>query len=707
MNLFDFVQERYTINKPIRLIEFFAGTGFQRMGFQKVFDNVQSWKICEWAIPSIISYNAVHCGNFEIERERENMIKLCYEKGISNDYNKPMELKQIQRLSTDKLKEIVSSIEHTNNLVNICNVHANDLNIEDYDKYEYVLSYSYPCTDLSLAGKRQGQRKDSGTRSALVWEVGRILQELSQIGKLPHILLMENVIQCHGAGNTKDWLEWNNLLVSLGYTNYAEDMNAKDYGVAQNRNRCFMISILNSKSHYVFPEKEKLVKRLKDYLEDEVDEKYFLSKKMVDYIKADNGKYTGDNEKALINKEVASTINTGEGSRRCDSSNYIAYGLPENTDLKEILKDDLFLKEKHCDELLEKNLVKEGDVVNHSRNSDKPVNANEPNISPTLTTRGDELGVVVVDLKRGYPCEVKEEKEQVDGVDVIGNYSKSGFNQTPIVNKNGIAPTVTENHGQVTAIAIKNATKKGYLLAEEGDASNYISNDLPSEYNKKVYSKQGISPTLTTMGGGNTQPKIITNNLALNKTLEKLEDTTEPQLLDCYNKKVIKEISNTITTRTSASNNQFIAIKNNTKQGYLLAEDEDGIDISNRMKYHRGTVQKGITQTIKTQPDIGVLVKYDSYYTYPNKQGNLNTQCNRICDEENYSLALSTSQPMNILTDFKIRKMTPLECWRLMGARDEDFYKAQQHLSDSWLYHIAGDGIVVDCIEKIVKEFKK
>ena len=92
MNLFDFVQERYTINKPIRLIEFFAGTGFQRMGFQKVFDNVQSWKICEWAIPSIISYNAVHCGIFEIERERENMIKLCYEKGISNDYNKPMEL---------------------------------------------------------------------------------------------------------------------------------------------------------------------------------------------------------------------------------------------------------------------------------------------------------------------------------------------------------------------------------------------------------------------------------------------------------------------------------------------------------------------------------------------------------------------------------------------------------------------------------------
>ncbi len=119
--------------------------------------------------------------------------------------------------------------------------------------------------------------KDSGTRSGLLWEVERILTEIKNGGgELPQILFMENVPQVHGKKNIDDFREWISFLESLGYTNYWQDLNAKNYGVAQNRNRCFMFSFLGNYA-YSFPTPIPLSKRLKDYLEDNVDEKYYIN----------------------------------------------------------------------------------------------------------------------------------------------------------------------------------------------------------------------------------------------------------------------------------------------------------------------------------------------------------------------------------------------------------------------------------------------
>ena len=181
------------------------------------------------------------------------------------------------------------------------------------------------CQDLSLAGKRAGM-KDTSTRSGLLWEVERILNECEE---LPQILVMENVPQVHGKGNKEHFQEWIKVLENLGYSSYWQDLNAKNYGIPQNRDRCFMVSILGD-YNYNFPKKIKLQKRLKDLLESEVDEKYFLSDKMISYISASNQKWTGNNNGAFINKDVASTLNTGEGSRRCDASNYVCEDLPDN-----------------------------------------------------------------------------------------------------------------------------------------------------------------------------------------------------------------------------------------------------------------------------------------------------------------------------------------------------------------------------------------
>ena len=124
--------------------------------------------------------------------------------------------------------------------------------------------------------------KGSGTRSGLLWEVERILTEIRDgSGELPQILFMENVPQVHGKKNINDFEKWLEFLESLGYTNYWQDLNAKNYGVAQNRNRCFMFSFLGNYS-YIFPQPIPLKKKPKDYLEDNVDEKYYINNEKAD-----------------------------------------------------------------------------------------------------------------------------------------------------------------------------------------------------------------------------------------------------------------------------------------------------------------------------------------------------------------------------------------------------------------------------------------
>ena len=117
--------------------------------------------------------------------------------------------------------------------------------------------------------------KGSGTRSGLLWEVERLLNEVEN---LPQVLLMENVTQVHGENNIDIFYDWIDFLESKGYHNYWQDLNAKDYGIAQNRNRTFMVSLLEDIPFH-FPEPKPLTKKMKDYLEDSVDEKFYVNTK--------------------------------------------------------------------------------------------------------------------------------------------------------------------------------------------------------------------------------------------------------------------------------------------------------------------------------------------------------------------------------------------------------------------------------------------
>lgn len=227
MSIFDFTREPISITKPIRLIELFAGYGSQAMALKRIGAKFEHYRVVEFDKYAIASYNAVHGTDFPT--------------------------------------------------MDITKVHAEDLNICDTETFTYLLTYSFPCTDLSVAGKQAGMSKGSGTRSGLLWEVDRILTEIRDSnGELPQILFMENVPQVHSQDNMPDFIKWLDFLESLGYTNYYQDLNAKNYGVAQKRERCFMFSFLDE-CNYNFPQPIQLTKRIRDYQEKVVDNKFYAS----------------------------------------------------------------------------------------------------------------------------------------------------------------------------------------------------------------------------------------------------------------------------------------------------------------------------------------------------------------------------------------------------------------------------------------------
>ncbi len=262
----------YLDGKKIKLIELFGGIGSQAKALEilsKYSKNVifEHYKLVEFDSFCVKSYNAIHNTNFEVK--------------------------------------------------DITKITCEDLNIKKDDSI-YILTYSFPCQDLSTAGKGKGMDKGSGTRSSLLWEVERLLLEQKD-KQLPQILVMENVPQVRTGVNKSNFDKWKRTLEALGYSNFIKVLNAKDYGIPQTRKRCFMISILSKKHSYHFPNKIKVNITAKDIIKrfEEVDEKYRISDTLLKcLLKEDTGGF--DRKEIFLNKIVNNprflcTIVTGQG----------------------------------------------------------------------------------------------------------------------------------------------------------------------------------------------------------------------------------------------------------------------------------------------------------------------------------------------------------------------------------------------------------
>lgn len=265
----------FKITKPIRLITLFSGYDSQALSLKYLGILFEHYKTSEWAIKSIQALKDLHfssdntdySGNMTVAE-----VKAWLLGRISSDYSTPLNDKQIERLSEKEARKIYNNMRATHNLGSIMAINGNDLQVVDTDKFTYVLTYSFPCQDLSSAGKGAGMEKGGGTRSGLLWEVERLLTETKE---LPQVLLMENVPEVIGSKNIKHFAQWVEFLDKLGYHSKWGLLNAKDFGIAQNRSRCFMVSILGD-YYYDMPTGFKLEYVLKDFLDKNVDESYYL-----------------------------------------------------------------------------------------------------------------------------------------------------------------------------------------------------------------------------------------------------------------------------------------------------------------------------------------------------------------------------------------------------------------------------------------------
>lgn len=371
--------------------------------------------------------------------------------------------KALERLEIEH--EIVDAVEidkyaiKSFNAIHGTNFEPQDICNWDKDIEVDLIMQGSPCQDFSLAGKQAGGDIGSGTRSSLMYETIRIVEKLK-----PKYVVWENVKNLLSKKHIHNFNAYLEAMEQLGYTNYYQVLNAKEFNIPQNRDRVFTISIRKDINKlFTFPNPQELKLKLKDILEDEVDEKYYLSDEMVNKIKV---------------------------------SNFVQ----ERTRIQ---------KKEYCDTLLAR----------------------------------DYKDPKCVEVKRKYGIFDNEKSRHQAG---------------------------------------------------------------------SVYDENGLAPTLDTMQGGWRQP--------------------------------------------------CIEIKEATKLGYKEAYNGDGINISSRMKYQRGNVQKESIQTLTTSggTDRGV-----------------------------------------VLSDLRIRKLTPKECWRLMGFDDEDFEKASKSNSTTQLYKQAGNSIVVNVLEAV------
>lgn len=434
------------------------------------------------------------------------------------------------------------------NAINRTNFGSQDIKEWDKDFKDIdLIMHGSPCQDFSVAGKQAGGDIGSGTRSSLMYETIRI------VGKIrPKYVIWENVKNLLSKKHKHNFDNYIQTMQNLGYRSYYKVLDAKDYGIPQHRERIFTVSIRNDiDKDFCFPEKEPLTIRLKDLLEKEVEDKYYLNDKQI---------------------------------KRIETTTY-------NTGKTRIQKKD------YCD---------------------------------TLCAR---------DWKDPKCIQVGNTEPKV---------------------------------------LIKNATKKGYIEAVEGDSVNLA------------------YPESTTRRGR------VGNQVA--QTLQCNDNMGVIQKVDIKQKvKVRKYPVNTEKLCETLRNAKVDNDINNKQLEILLNVPLTTVEHWFRKDNCFAIPAPEIWFKLKEILNINTNEFDESIMTFEEKDG-VYEKANRCYLAEGIAPTL-TLQEEKIITDLRIRKLTPKECWRLMGFDDEDFEKAKSvPTSNSQLYKQAGNSIVVNVLEEIFKQ---
>ena len=292
----------------------FAGIGCQERGIKNsILFDIDVVNISEINKEAVLSYAAIHCGltpemvdTYTDYPSREEMARQLTEinLGCDPEKNKPYDWYKLSRRKSSDINKYWLANKLTHNL--------GDINKIEFLSYADLWTISFPCQSISVAGKMKGLKPDSGTRSSLLWENIRLLKRAKDDGTLPKYLMFENVKNLVSKKFIDDFNNLLGVLDELGFNSYWEVLNAKDCGVPQNRERVFVISIRKDidKGKFEFSKPFDTGIRLKDIIDRNVDEKYYLSKDIQEQFVLNIEKYDSKNNIGYIPKEQIPTDNT-------------------------------------------------------------------------------------------------------------------------------------------------------------------------------------------------------------------------------------------------------------------------------------------------------------------------------------------------------------------------------------------------------------
>lgn len=455
---------------------------------------------------------------------------------------------------------------HDKNIPNLGDI--SKIKVEDVPQHD-LFTYSFPCQDLSVAGKQKGMIKDK-TRSGLLYECEKIIEY-----HRPKYLLMENVKNLVGKKFKAQFDKWLEYLEGLGYINYWKVLNAKDFGIPQNRERVFVVSILGGHKPYEFPNPIPLDKTIESVLEDKVDEKYYLSddkvKNMKLNLKGRNPKNPSSRVSGLPTEQMIE-INTKGVS---------------NTLTTEQKDNYVFEKyQKPTDKIVMSKLTQMVEVRKYEVDVDK--------LKGELKKAKEKSKLSIMDIANALNVKKTTVEHWFRNDDCFSIPSKEIWYDL----KTLLNIETDEFDKPIIEFELK---ENKYDMADRVYHINGISPTLTCDTEntaKKILLKESVCPSLTTMQGGNEQPKIV--------------------------------------------------FEQRCDEGMRFFKDNC----------------VGTIRTIDSGGDKRVL------------EG-----------------------------DCRIRKLTPRECFRLMGLKDSDIDKIQATgFSNSQQYKMAGNSIVINVLEEIFKK---
>lgn len=494
--------------------------------------------------------------------------------------------------------EIVDAVEidkyaiQSFNAIHGTNFEPQDITQWDKDIKADLIMHGSPCQDFSVAGLNKGGDKGSGTRSSLMYETLRIVEKIK-----PKYVIWENVKNLLSKKHRHNFDAYIEAMEKLGYHSQYQVLNAKNFGVPQNRERVFTVSIRNDLNvDFKFPEPQELTIRLKDVLEPQVDEKYYLSDEQTKRLKM-------------------TTYNTGSEKVRVQDTDGEARTL--------CARD---YKDPKC--------VREPIIID---DYNQRVRADQDTMGTLTTNCGASAprnGFKIAEPQASLEQPMCRDYRDPKCVRVGGLYDKDGSRHQAgsIYDPNGICATLSTMQG---------GNQEPIIVASRGrNQDNPSDRSAGQKLEQRLEpNRQGITNTITSVQKDNYVAVLIDDTYK----------NREPREYEDYSP----------TLRAGRSG---LKVRTANKQGYDIATDGDGVDLSYpQSKTRRGRVGHGVSKTLMGVDSMGTVDNY------------------------------------------RIRKLTPKECWRLMGFDDSDFEKAEKVNSNTQLYKQAGNSIVVNVLDEILK----